>query len=141
MELSGSNIKKFPVFFYISKKENSLYFKNEKPQKTSYISESNFSNSKNKKIHLEKMSYTSGNENSEKTSYIFSKDSCSYISGNGNTKKVFILQEVTLQARKMKKLFIFQETKLSNLQLKQIPKCKNQTFFIFLFIKKQNYLI
>ena len=57
MELSGSSIKKFLIFF---QEKSFLLF-----QET-------------------ELSYVSGNGNPEKLSWIFSKESCSYISENGN---------------------------------------------------------
>ena len=79
MELSGSSIKKFLIFF---QEKSFLLF-----QET-------------------ELSYVSGNGNPEKLSWIFSKESCSYISengnpekipyvsGNGNTKELFELEKI-----------------------------------------------
>ena len=74
----------------------------------------------NKKIHLEKISYTSGNGN-PKNFLIFSQK-----------KAVLMFWYVTFTARKMKKptlkkLLIFQEMKLFNHKLKKL------LFFSFFF--------
>ena len=61
-----------------------------------------------KKVHLEKMSYTSRNRSPQKTSYIFSKESLFYILGNGNHEKTPYIsgKETFLCCRK---LFIFEK--------------------------------
>ena len=58
MELSGSNIKKFLIFFqkkaffYISGNGTFLYFRKQKPSKTSHISQSNIPSWENQKKPL-----------------------------------------------------------------------------------------
>ena len=83
MELSSSNIKKILIF---SQKKAFHIFPEMEPCTFQ-------PKLKNKKIHPEKISHTSGNGNPEKTYHIFSKENFSYISGNGNPKKSLIVQE------------------------------------------------
>ena len=73
-------------FLYFLKRKLFIYFWKWNP---AFFSPS----SKNKKIHPENISHTSGNGNLEKTYHIFSKENFSYISGNGNPKKFLIVQE------------------------------------------------
>ena len=70
MELSGSNINKFLMFQEIETLKNLLIFQ-----------EAIFP-AKKKKIHPEKVSYTSRNGNPQKIPHNFSKENYSYISGN-----------------------------------------------------------
>ena len=99
MELFPSNIKKLFIF---QEAELSHILQETETLKTSYISGSNFSSSKNKKNPPEKISYTSENKNPKNISYISSKESFSYISQNGNSEKNY------LYFRKQN-LLIFQE--------------------------------
>ena len=80
MEFFSSNIKKF---LYFLKRKLSLYF-----QKNPTLFSPSTKNKK--KIHPDKLSYTSGNGNPEKTSYIFLNESFSHILENGNPKTFFI---------------------------------------------------
>ena len=130
MELFSSNIKKILLFPEMKPctfrpQPSKCFPKKTRSEKISYIlskeSYSYISGNRTllfsvqcreiKKIHPEKISYTSSNENPEKF-LVFSQK-----------KAVLMFQEVTFRVQKMKKLFIFfQEIKLFN------PKLKNSSF-------------
>ena len=90
MELSSSDIKKTPVFF--QKKDFLIFIGNGAVHFSAQAQ-------KNKKIHPEKISYTSGNKNPEKT-YIFSKESFSYILENRNPEKILDISGSSFQSSK-----------------------------------------
>ena len=93
MELSSSNIKKTPVFF--QKKDFLIFIGNGAVHFSAQAQ-------KNKKIHPEKISYTSGNKNLEKP-YIFSKESFSYILENRNPEKILDIAGSSFQSSKNEK--------------------------------------
>ena len=86
-----------------------LYFRKWKPKKTSYISGSNLTRKKKKKIQPKKISNTSGNGSPEKISYIFSIESFSYISENRNPEKIpcISFQETELSYISGSKTFLY----------------------------------
>ena len=114
MELPGSNIKKFLIFRLAETRKKFFIFQeteNGKPEKLIIFREMEIFNpsSKNKKIHPEKISHTSGNGNPEKNlSYLLKRklflyfwkrkpQEIPYSSGNGNPKNLLILQEITFR--------------------------------------------